>query len=174
MNHRVVAPNIIPERTENGLSSGSSGGEWRLADVVSSGLQGRLAGGISARRLRLAVFLAITAFMIGGPVAEQVFGLRSVVLRSWTMFSAIGLGVIDASFAIRQADGTLVPLDRFAMLEASQGGKLRRIESRDELASIIKRLCSAVGQGADIRVRARQATRDGWSMVWTDGENACS
>lgn len=144
-----------------------------MADVVSAGLQGRLAGGISARRLRLAAFLAIAAFIIGGPVAEQVFGLRSVVLRSWTMFSTIGLGVIDASFAIRQADGTFVPFDRFAVLDASRGGKMKRIESRDELASVIERLCAAAGQGADIRVRARQATRDGWDIVYTDDRNAC-
>ena len=39
------------------------------------------------------------------------------------MFSAIGLGVIDASFAIRQPDGTLVPLDRFEMLGAPRDGR---------------------------------------------------
>jgi len=150
-----------------------SWGAWRLADVVSTELRGRLAEGISARRLRLSVFLAILAFMVGGPLAEQVFGLRSVVLRSWTMFSGMGLGVIDASFAIRQADGAFVPLDRFATLDASPDGKLKRIESRDELASVIKRLCMAAGQGADIRASARQATRDGWRIVWTDSQNAC-
>lgn len=119
------------------------------------------------------MFLVVAAFMIGAPLAGQVFGVRSVVLRSWAMFSGTGLGVIDASFAIRQADGTLVPLDRFAVLDASRSGKLKRIESRDELASVIQRLCAAAEQGADIRVRARQATRDGWRIVWTDDENGC-
>ncbi|RVC71475.1 hypothetical protein EN766_26800 [Mesorhizobium sp. M2A.F.Ca.ET.046.02.1.1] len=45
--------------------------------------------------------MAIAGFMIAGPAAEQVFGVQSPWLRSWTMFSAIGLDVIDASFEIR-------------------------------------------------------------------------
>ncbi|TGQ55344.1 hypothetical protein EN855_035060, partial [Mesorhizobium sp. M1C.F.Ca.ET.212.01.1.1] len=93
--------------------------------------------------MRLFAFIAIAAFMIAGPVAEQVFGVRSAWQRSWTMFSAIGMGVIDASFEIRLPDGALVPLDRFEMLGASRNGRLKRIESRDELASVIKRLCTA-------------------------------
>ena len=145
-----------------------------MVNVVTTGVSVRPAGWIAAGRLRLAAFLVIAAFMIAGPVAEQAFGLRTPLLRSWTMFSGIGLGVIDASFAIRQPDGSLVPLDRFAMLGASHDGKLKRIEDRDELASIIMRLCEAAGQGADIRVSARQGTRDGWRVVHTDAANACA
>ncbi|WP_217577572.1 hypothetical protein [Mesorhizobium sp. GbtcB19] len=124
--------------------------------------------------MRLVAFMAIAGFMIAGPVAEQVFGVQSAWLRSWTMFSAIGLGVIDASFEIRQPDGTLVSLDRFAMLGAPRNGKLKWIQNREQLASVIKRLCSAAGQGADIRVRARLATRGGWQIIHTDAENACA
>ena len=90
-----------------------------MVNVVTTGVSVRPAGWIAAGRLRLAAFLVIAAFMIAGPIAEQAFGLRTAMLRSWTMFSGIGLGVIDASFAIRQPDGSLVPLDRFAMLGAS-------------------------------------------------------
>lgn len=145
-----------------------------MAELVSTGVSARPAGWISAGRLRLAAFLVIAAFMIAGPAAEQVLGLRTKLLRSWTMFSEIGFGVIDASFAIRQPDGTLVPLDRFEMLGAPRDGKLKRIEDRAELASIIERLCAAAGQGADIRVSARQAGRDGWRIVHADTRNACT
>ena len=143
-----------------------------MTDAVSTDLSARPAG--SAVRLRLVLYMAIAAFMVTGPVIEQGFGARTAFWRSWTMFSGIGLGVIDASFAIRQPDGSLVPLDRFAMLGASHDGKLKRIEDRDELASIIMRLCEAAGQGADIRVSARQGTRDGWRIVHTDTANACA
>lgn len=118
--------------------------------------------------------MAIAAFMIAGPAAEQVFGVRTTLLRPWTMFSAIGLGLIDTSFEIRQPDGALVPLDRFELLGTPRNGRLKRIESREELASAIKRLCAAAGQGADIRVRARQAVRSGWEIVHTDAQNACA
>ena len=145
-----------------------------MADVVSIGVSAKPAGRVSAGRLRLAAFVAIAGFMIAGPVAEQVFGVQSAFLRSWTMFSAIGVGVIDASFEIRQSDGALVPLDRFEMLGAPRNGKLKWIQNQEELASVIKRLCTAAGQGADIRVRARQATRGGWKVIHSDAENACA
>ena len=145
-----------------------------MADVVSVRIGAESAGRVSAGRLRFFAFMAIAAFMIAGPAAEQVFGVRTPWLRSLTMFSAIGMSVIDASFEIRRPDGALVPLDRFEVLGAPLNGKLKRIESRDELASVIKRLCKAAGQGADIRVRARQATRSGWQIIHTDAENACA
>ncbi|RAZ90402.1 hypothetical protein DPM33_12810 [Mesorhizobium hawassense] len=145
-----------------------------MADIISIETGAGPAGRLSAGRLRFCVFIAIAAFMIAGPAAEQVFGVQSPWLRSWTMFSAIGLGVIDASFEIRQPDGALVPLDRFAMLDAPRNGKLKWIQNPEELASVIKRLCTAAGQGSDIRVRARLATRDGWQIIHTDAENACA
>ncbi|TPI53424.1 hypothetical protein FJ417_26140 [Mesorhizobium sp. B3-1-7] len=145
-----------------------------MADIISIGTGAEPAGWLSAGRLRLVAFTAIAAFMIAGPAAEQIFGVQTPWLRSWTMFSAIGLGVIDASFEIRQPDGALIPLDRFEMLGASRGGRLKRIESRAELASVVKRLCTTAGQGADIRVRARLGTRSGWQIIHTDAENACA
>ncbi|TGP49677.1 hypothetical protein EN873_27395 [bacterium M00.F.Ca.ET.230.01.1.1] len=149
-----------------------AGGGTRVADVVS--IRSGAEPAVSAGRLRLLAFIAIAGFMIAGPVAEQVFGVQSAWLRSWTMFSAIGLGVVDASFEIRQPDGALAPLDRFAMLGARRDGRLKWIDSGEELALVIKRLCTAAGQGADIRVRARQATRGGWQIIHTDTENACA
>lgn len=132
------------------------------------------AGRVSAARPRFFAFMAIAAFMVAGPAAQQIFGVQAPFLRSWTMFSAIGLGVIEVSFEIREPGGSLVPLDRFEMLGVRRDGGLKRIESREELASIIGRLCAAAGQGADIRVRARQGTRGGWQVIRTDAENACA
>ncbi|TPI40924.1 hypothetical protein FJW07_06535 [Mesorhizobium sp. B3-1-9] len=145
-----------------------------MADIISIRTGAEPAGRLSAGRLRLVAFTAIAAFMIAGPAVDQIFGVQTPWLRSWTMFSAIGLGVIDASFEIRQPDGALIPLDRFEMLGASRDGRLKRIESREELASVVKRLCTVAGQGADIRVRARLGTRNGWQTIHTDAENACA
>lgn len=144
-----------------------------MVNVVSTGISARPAGWISAARLRLALFLAIAGVMIAGPTIEQIFGARTVFWRSWKMFSAIGIGVIDASFAIRQPDGTFVPLDRFALLGERHDGKLKRIENVDELAFIVDRLCAAAGTGAYIRVTARQATRNGWHTLRSDPQNVC-
>jgi hypothetical protein len=143
-----------------------------LVDAASTGLSARPAGGISASRLLL--FVTIAAFMVAGPVVEQVFGARSAFWRSWTMFSAIGLGVIDVSFAVRQPGGTLVPLDRFATLGGRPGGKFKRIEGTKELTALVLQLCAALGPGADLRVTARQATREGWQVISTDERNVCA
>lgn len=111
--------------------------------------------------------------MLAGPVTEQILGLRTTFWRSWTMFSAIGIGLIDVSFASRSPDGTLTPVDRFRLLGAKPDGKLRRIENADELAAVIQRLCAALAPGADLRVTARQATSQGWQMLRTEAQNAC-
>lgn len=131
------------------------------------------AGGLSARRWRLIAFVGIAAFMVGGPVAEQIGGVRSPYIRSWIMFSAPGIGLVDAAFTIRQADGSFARLDRFEMLGEPRNGKMKRI-GREELTEITSRLCAAAGQGADIRVVARLAVRKGWRTLDTGEENACA
>jgi hypothetical protein len=113
-----------------------------MTDAVSTLLSARPARWLSPGRLRLALFVAIAACMIAGPVIEQVFGNRSPLLRSWTL---------------------RVPRD----------GKLRRIEDLNELASIVVDLCTALGLGADLRVKGRQAQRHGWQVFITDEKNVC-
>jgi hypothetical protein len=114
--------------------------------------------------------MVIAAFMLAGPVIEQFVGTRTAFWRSWTMFSGIGIGLIDASFSV---PGSLTPVDRFAALDERRNGKLRRIETTEELMAIIQRLCAAFGEGAELRVKARQATRDGWRVINTGEQNAC-
>lgn len=144
-----------------------------MTDTVSTGLSTERAGSDSARRVRIIIFMAIAAFMLAGPVIEQFVGTRTVFWRSWTMFSGIGIGVIDVSFSTPHRDGSLMPIDRFVALDEKRNGKLRRIETIEELSSIIERLCTAFGGGADLRVKARQATRDGWRVINRGEQNAC-
>lgn len=145
-----------------------------MADTVVTGISAEPAGSMTARSVRLAVFIAIALFMLAGPVVEQVLGTRSTFWRSWTMFSGIGLGLVDASFQTRQSDGTLLPLDRFATLDAQRDRKVRRIVGADELTKLIQRLCQALGPEADLRVKARVAMRQGWQIIRTEDRNACA
>lgn len=145
-----------------------------MTDTVATGISAEPAGSMTVRRARLAVFAAIAAFMLAGPMVEQVLGAHSTFWRSWTMFSAIGLGLVDASFQTRQPDGTLLPLDRFATLDARRDRKGRRIAGADELTALIQRLCQALGPEADLRVKARLARRQGWQVIHTEDRNACS
>lgn len=144
-----------------------------MADTVAAGISDERAGTIPARRIRLVIFMAVAAFMLAGPVIEQLVGTRTVFWRSWTMFSGIGIGLIDASFSVRQPEGSLMSVDRFVTLDERRNGKLRRIETPEELTAIIERLCASLGAGADLRVKARQATRDGWRSLNMGEQNAC-
>lgn len=144
-----------------------------MTDVLSTGISTEPAGSLPARRVRLIIFMAIAAFMLAGPVIEQLVGTRTVFWRSWTMFSGIGIGLVDATFSSRQPDGSLMPIDRFAVLDERRNGKLRRIETTEELTSIIAQLCASLGAGADLRVKARQATREGWRIINMGEQNAC-
>lgn len=145
-----------------------------MSEMVSPGIATRPAAGMSIARLRLLGFAAISAFIVGGPVAEQVFGLNTVLFRSWIMFSTPGLGMIDARFSMVSADGAMVPLDRFMLLDEPRSGKLRWIETRDELASVTRRLCAAAGDGADIRITARRAITSGWQTIEMGAVNVCA
>lgn len=144
-----------------------------MAEAVSSELATGPAIGLSASRGRMAAFLAIVTLMLAGPVVEQVFGVQTTLLRSWTMFSAIGLGVVDASFAEKKPDGQLIPVDRFKLLKEPRDGKPKRIENADELTAIVRRICQALGPDTDLRVSARRAVRSGWATLRSDGDNAC-
>jgi hypothetical protein len=144
-----------------------------MADTAATGISAEPAGSIPVRRIRLIIFMTVAAFMLAGPVSEQLAGTRTVFWRSWTMFSGIGIGLIDASFSVRPPDGGLMPIDRFVALGERRNGKLRRIETSEELTSIVERLCAALGSGADLRVQARQATRDGWRIITMGEQNAC-
>ena len=143
-----------------------------MSEIVSPGIATRPAA-VSAYRLRLVAFAVVSAVIIGGPVAKQVFGLETVAFRSWIMFSTPGLGMIEAKFSIRAADGSLMPLDRFELLGERRNGKLRRIETQGELDAVTKRLCAAAGQGADIRITARRAETSGWRVIEDGAGNVC-
>ena len=118
---------------------------------------------------RFAIFLLIAVFIFVGPIYRQVFDGSNKVFQSWTMFSGIGRGYMDARFTVVSPGGTEERLDRYAVLgltgtrpadmpvntwsiSAQRGGPM-------ETAA---RLCKALGRSAVVRVYAREATCKGW------------
>jgi len=151
--------------------------------------------------VRLSVFLIFTAFMTIGPFYSQILdnnGSNRILFRSWTMFSAFGLGTIDAQFTHVRDDGTEVVLNRYEVLnetyEQQKKGRRDRwffynwpkwssgprsfwsIYPGDSSALNAKRLCAVVGSGS-IRIDSRIATRRGWvpaaegELIKCDGES---
>jgi hypothetical protein len=129
------------------------------------------------RALRLAAFVVLVGFMAFGPCYRQALGGRSRVFRPWWMFAGMGLGVVEAHFFERRPDGSERPIDRFALLghgDAQHAPReLRRLVGREATLALARRLCDAVGPGADVRARARIATRAGWRALESGEQNLC-
>ncbi len=115
---------------------------------------------------RAAAFVLIAGWILLSPAYVQILGRRSRFVRPWVMFRGSGVGLVDAEFYLRQPDGTLVPLDRFATLgyagPSSAPDEVRRIRGEEGLRQATQSLAEALGTDADLRVRARLAGRRGW------------
>lgn len=130
------------------------------------------------RRLRLAAFLAVLAFMLFGPFWTQVLGRESRLFRKWTMYHRSGIGVVDATFVRRLPDGTREELDRFAVLEIAkprtEAEQVWRMKGQRQTWEVAQSLCRALGSDADVRVVAREATYGGWEELYRGERNLCA
>ena len=128
-------------------------------------------------RLRACAFAAIAVFVVLAPASSQVFGRDGKLLRAWRMFADPGRGLVDARFALRQADGSERPIDRYAVLglapPRAAPSAVRRPRGKDEFEALVRRLCESLGPGADLRAQARVAARAGWRSLDLDGRNLC-
>ena len=128
-------------------------------------------------RLRAVTFAAIALFVAFAPAWGQVFGGRGRLLRSWRMFADPGRGLVDARFALRLADGSDRPVDRYAVLgldpPRTAPSAVRRPRGRDEFYALAHELCRRLGPGADLRADARVAVRAGWRPIGLGERNLC-
>ncbi len=129
-------------------------------------------------RGRLAAFTALFLWMAFSPIHGQVFGGQSLLFHPWTMFSGASHAVVAATFSERLPDGSERPIDRFSLLghESRRAAPraLRRISGTTGVYEVARRLCDALGPEADVRVRSRVATRDGWRPGYTGESNVCT
>lgn len=126
--------------------------------------------------LRLLGALLALLLVLGGPVGRQLLGLTDRHLSRWIMFRGIGLTLIDARFYSRSAQGELTRLDRYELLKRAPGEAkrdFRRLRSKKAVEQMGRRLCKALGEGADVRIVSRVATRSGWRPQLDGDSNVC-
>jgi len=129
---------------------------------------------VSKDLVRRSVFFALAVFMLAGPAYRQVLDGDNRVFRNWVMFSAIGVGLVDARFTHLTEDGSEVILNHHELL-AGQYRKVRRsniwlIRNRNGGAvDVARRLCAVLDPITSIRIESRVATRRGW-VTDVDGE----
>jgi hypothetical protein len=124
------------------------------------------------RRARWIVFLAAAAWMLLSPGYVQVLGGDGSKVRSWQMFHRRGVGICAARFDER---GRRV--DRYALLGFDRDrapAEVRRIRDERAARALARRMCAALGPGADLRVQLRCGERDGLRAVLDREENLCA
>lgn len=127
---------------------------------------------------RTATFLAVAAFIIGGPLWTQGLDRPSRVLSDWTMFSGYGLDVWAVRYLQASPDGTLIPLDRYALLgygsKVLAPLKVQRVKDLEEATSLARKLCRVLPPGADVRMWLKKPTATGWKQISRPKENLCA
>ena len=118
---------------------------------------------------RSLVFAVLFLWMAVGPFYRQVLEVHNDLthyVREWSMFSARGIGFVEARYFQIMPDGSEQDLDRFELLgfpdPRKAPGWLWRIPHSGKARDIAIQLCAKLGPDADVRVISRRATTRGW------------
>ncbi len=132
--------------------------------------------------IRTALFFIILAWMALGPAYRQVLGGSSQIFRPWIMFKNAGIDpdtegdLMDATFYVA-ANGELKEINRFEVLGYGNPKhapvEVFRITGESGIEFVAERLCEKLGNGADLRVKARAATTEGWKARYRAENNLC-
>ena len=127
---------------------------------------------------RTLLFVAVAAFIVGGPVWKQALGRPSRALFQWVMFSGFGTDVCDVRFFEVAEDGSRTRVDRYAVLgydaKTDAPASVKKMKDLAAATSVGKRLCKKLPAGTDLRARVRCASRDGWRQASKAEENLCA
>ena len=125
---------------------------------------------VNATQVRLVIFLAIAAFMVGEPLYHYKNGLGG--FRDWKMFQGAGWGVIDARFTRLLDDGSEVALDRLKLLESTYKDQTMTKRAQNNVwlihkkrggeFAIAKQLCSVLPDNTKIKIYSRISKSTGW------------
>jgi hypothetical protein len=118
----------------------------------------------SAPTSRRAVFAVIAAFILLGPAPGQLFGVHSIFLREWVMFSAAGIGLAKGRFTLHRADGavTMSPLEVVALPSYLALPLDRRIYEPADLKAFAARICNDARETARLSFAGSVGTFAGW------------
>ena len=114
----------------------------------------------SAPASRRAVFSVLAAFILLGPAPGQLFGLHSMFLREWVMFSAAGIGLLKGHFTLHRADGAVTMRQR-------QVARQRIYEPAD-LKAFAARICNDARETARLSFEGSVGTFSGWRPLIAD------
>jgi hypothetical protein len=117
--------------------------------------------------LRHAAFAAIATFILLGPAPGQLFGVHSMFLREWVMFSGAGVGLVKGRFTLHRADGavTLSPLEVLALPSYLALPLDRRIYEPADLKTFAARICDDPRETVRLSFEGSVGTFSGWRTL---------
>jgi len=121
----------------------------------------------SAPARRRVAFAALAIFILLGPAPGQLFGVHSVLLREWLMFSGAGLGLLQGHFTLHGADGdvTMSPLEVAALPSYLALPVEQRIFKPTDLKRFAARICDNGRQTARLSFEGSVGTFTGWQTL---------
>ena len=129
---------------------------------------------------RSLIFAMLFLWMAVGPFYRQVLEVHNDLthyVREWSMFSARGIGFVEARYFQIMPDGSEQDLDRFELLGFPDPRQapdwLWRIPHMVRARNIAVQLCAKLGPGADVRLVARRATKQGWKTQFDGSYEWC-
>lgn len=129
--------------------------------------------------------LIILAFMIGGPIYNQVLHHNTRKFLKWDMFAVHAHDLVQAGFFTVRG-GVEAKVNYLDLLGYKGSPEVRRslsarealdrrITGRDQLDVVIQRVCAAAPDPAALRLRATIASpRKGWVPIYTGSELICT
>ncbi len=128
------------------------------------------------------VFLALIAFILGGPTWNHILHHNNRIFRSWDMYHVIGKNFVNVQFYTK-VNGELVPVNYLEAIgykgvkevwRAGRGKRELRIVGTERLAELIQEVCKAEPDPSVVRVKARIATlKNGWAPLFNGSEKIC-
>ena len=122
-----------------------------------------------ARFARTAAVVVIGAYIVLSPLAKQILGVNTVLLRQWAMFSGVGVGILKGSFEVRGPEPrSLTPLellgfDRYPLILHYQFPD--RVFRDEDLPRVAARFCATLQPGETVSFDGWVGTRHGWRRL---------
>jgi hypothetical protein len=124
------------------------------------------------RTVRAGAFAAFAALIWLGPFASQILQIKHPLLRPWTMFSGVGVGILKGEFLALADDGAvtrLTPLqvlgrDRYPVTRSTEFPL--RIGKIEDLRSFAARFCET--RSARLSFDGRVGGYQGWQALQAD------
>lgn len=120
---------------------------------------------------------AATMYIWATPFVRQVLHVHEPYARQWVMFGGYARDTCLVEFT-QIVDGDPVEVDRFSLLGFDRPrhspGWARFASRRDGGEVMSRRICTALGEGADLRMDLRCLEgRVGWKQLGDPHENVC-